>query len=284
MNNWKTHFYSLIIFLMMGSAIVIGGTSTLTVLDSTGATKTYFVVTNGSSQMLSAHVLCDQSAGANCATVDASHNLAVKDTNSDALLIAAQAGTATNGASYPGSSVAIGGDGLSAEPTVVTTGQLVPAMRDLVGKSVSSPYAPRELMLRGTASSTSNTAVDLIAAQGASVKIYVTNVECGRTERRDKCNYCPHQRRHANHAGDSRAAEQWWRRRQQRHVPSSTRHCREQEGPVHPRNFDHHRLLQRASLQGILSHEASICNSRYSCGTFVLARARTEYYRWRRHW
>lgn len=53
------------------------GTGTITVLDSTGATKTYAVTTNGSSQFISNMVICDQSAAANCAGVDSGHSLQI---------------------------------------------------------------------------------------------------------------------------------------------------------------------------------------------------------------
>lgn len=110
--------------------------------------------------------------------VDGSKQLKVIDGNSAALLAAAQAGTATNGATYPSASVGVGGDGLSAEPAAVTTGQIVPAMRDLVGKDVTSPYAPRELQLRCavTITGTGATTCTGMGAQGASVKIYITDL------------------------------------------------------------------------------------------------------------
>jgi hypothetical protein len=62
---------------LLASSFALAGSSTVTVLDSTGATKTFNVTTDGSGHFVSQYVVCDQSAAANCATVDSSHNLAV---------------------------------------------------------------------------------------------------------------------------------------------------------------------------------------------------------------
>lgn len=76
----------------------------------------------------------------------------------------------------------LGGDGSSTEPAKATTGNLTGAWFDLAGKTIISPYAARELMIRGSANAVSTTAVGLLGAQGTSVKIYVTDVQCGRTD------------------------------------------------------------------------------------------------------
>lgn len=69
----------------------------------------------------------------------------------------------------------------TAAPTAVTDGQVVNAMCGVEGKQVVLPYAIKELALRGSASTTANTATTLIAAQGASVKTYITGLQCSNT-------------------------------------------------------------------------------------------------------
>lgn len=68
---------------------------------------------------------------------------------------------------------------LSSEPAAATTTNPVPAMADLVGKQVTSPYANRENMVRCAVTITASTAATTctgMGAQGASVKIYVTDL------------------------------------------------------------------------------------------------------------
>lgn len=68
---------------------------------------------------------------------------------------------------------------LSSEPAAATTTNPVPAMADLVGKQVTSPYANRENMLRCAVTITASTAATTctgMGAQGASVKIYITDL------------------------------------------------------------------------------------------------------------
>jgi hypothetical protein len=89
--------------------------------------------------------------------------------------------TATSSA-YAANPLPGGGEGLSAEPGAVTTGHPVSSWLDLTGKQVTIPYAPRELRVSGTASSTGTGATTIIAAQGAGVKIYVTAVQCWRED------------------------------------------------------------------------------------------------------
>lgn len=62
--------------LLLASALVLlplaeasAGNSTITTKDAAGATKTFFVVTDGSGNFYAAGVLCDQSAAATCASV-----------------------------------------------------------------------------------------------------------------------------------------------------------------------------------------------------------------------
>ena len=92
------------------------------------------------------------------------------------------AGTANFGAAYPSSGIAPGGKAQSSEPAAATTGNLTASFFDLAGKQVTSPYANRENMVRGSASSTNTSAHTLIAAGGAGIKTYITAIQCGRTD------------------------------------------------------------------------------------------------------
>jgi hypothetical protein len=74
------------------------------------------------------------------------------------------------------------GDASSAEPAKATTGNLTGGWVDLTGKLVISPYAPRELMVRGSASTSSTLSVGLIGPQGSGVKAYITDIQCGRSD------------------------------------------------------------------------------------------------------
>lgn len=95
---------------------------------------------------------------------------------------AANWGVGATGSAVPANGSYGTGDAQSAEPTKATTGNLTGTFLDLTGKVVTSPYANRENMVRGSASATGTGATTLIAAGGASVKTYVTDVECGRSD------------------------------------------------------------------------------------------------------
>lgn len=89
------------------------------------------------------------------------------------------------GAAVPAGAAYMAGDALSAEPTAATTGNLTGAFLDLAGKLVTSPYANRENMLRCAVTitaSTSATTCTGMGAQGAGVKIYLTDVTCTRND------------------------------------------------------------------------------------------------------
>lgn len=96
----------------------------------------------------------------------------------DAHLTGVQAAPA---ASYPSAANAAGFRAQNAEPSsLATNGQLMPPATDLTGKVITSPYANKENMLRGTASTTGTGATTLIAAQ-TGLHIYVTGVQCKNT-------------------------------------------------------------------------------------------------------
>jgi hypothetical protein len=101
------------------------GNGTITVKDSAGTTQTFDVVTDGSGNFIQKNVNCDYLVGANCGTVDASHNQGVVvgeplpgGTNTlgsvNAILTSLPGGTATLGSvnailtSLPGGTNTIG--------------------------------------------------------------------------------------------------------------------------------------------------------------------------------
>ena len=92
-------------------------------------------------------------------------------------------GAAASGSSVSGNPMLDGGRAQNAEPSTVANGQAVAAAFDLAGKILTSPYANRENMLRGANSTTGTGATTLtgMGAQGTSVKIYVTDLECSNT-------------------------------------------------------------------------------------------------------
>ena len=117
-------------------------------------------------------------AGNSAAVADVA--LTVADPN---LRAAVNSGVGTPGVTSPSTDIAVGFNAVTAEPTKVTAGQNAAAYSDLVGKQIVSPYANREVMVRGSASTTGTGATTIIAASGsASLKTYVTDIECGRTD------------------------------------------------------------------------------------------------------
>ena len=71
----------------------------------------------------------------------------------------------------------------SSEQTKCTTTDTCWVAADLVGKLVTSPYANRENMARGTAAKTDTSAGTILSASGsASLKEYLTDIQCGRTD------------------------------------------------------------------------------------------------------
>jgi hypothetical protein len=84
----------------------------------------------------------------------------------------------------PGCGQEIGGVASSTEPAKTTTGYLVAAFHDLVGKYVTSPFANRENYLQCAVAMTTSgaTVCTGMGQQGANVKIYVTDVSCTRSD------------------------------------------------------------------------------------------------------
>jgi hypothetical protein len=86
------------------------------------------------------------------------------------------AGTAAHDAAVSGNPVLMGLEARTTAPTAVSNGDAVRAQADSLGKQVALLGAPHELDVRGNATYTNTTAADVIAAQGAGVKIVVTSL------------------------------------------------------------------------------------------------------------
>jgi hypothetical protein len=85
--------------------------------------------------------------------------------------------TAASTASTTGPQVMV--NGVTAEPTAVTNGQAIQATADLVGKTVTSPYAVSDLLVSGvTAAMTGTTSTSIIAAPASGLRNYVTQITC----------------------------------------------------------------------------------------------------------
>ena len=93
------------------------------------------------------------------------------------------AGGVTEGTTFTGLvASAIFGRAQNGERAAVSNGQTVGLATDLYGKLVTSPWANRENMVRGSSSTAGTAATTLIPAQGVGIKIYVTSMQCFRTD------------------------------------------------------------------------------------------------------
>lgn len=86
------------------------------------------------------------------------------------------AGDVAHDAADGGNPIKTGGKALTAEPTAVAANDRVNDLRDTLGRGVVLNGALAESRLDGKANYTNDTAADVIAAQGAGVKIVVTSV------------------------------------------------------------------------------------------------------------
>lgn len=65
----KARLWSAVTGLLFAAGIALAGSGTITIKDGAGSNQVYAVTVDGSGNFLSRVVLCDQAAGANCATV-----------------------------------------------------------------------------------------------------------------------------------------------------------------------------------------------------------------------
>lgn len=114
------------------------------------------------------YVACDTHA----VTQSGTWNVGTVTTVSDAQV----QGKAAHDAAVSGNPVLQGGEARATEPTAVASGDAVRLIADLVGKLVVRPHTIPELQVSGVASATGTGDTSVIAAQGAGVRIYVTEV------------------------------------------------------------------------------------------------------------
>lgn len=192
------------------------GTGTITTKDAGAVTRTFDVITDGSGNFGSVTAICDGAAIANCLTVKAASTAAVATdlalvtrtadggdvslgakadahSCSSASAIAClgqidddvKTGASATGSAVPAGAIYEAGLASSSEPTKATTGNLTGVLLDLAGKVVTSPFSNRESQLQCAVTITASTAATTctgMGAQGASVKIYVTDVTCTRND------------------------------------------------------------------------------------------------------
>lgn len=102
------------------------------------------------------------------------HDEDLNDVFSDAIEIQ---GDAAHDAAIAGNPVRLGGRAINSELTAVANGDAVDLVATLAGKLVNLPYANPEQQVSGTAGPITDTSTtQVIAAQGAGVKIYITEV------------------------------------------------------------------------------------------------------------
>lgn len=91
-------------------------------------------------------------------------------------------GVTASGATSTENPIANGCLAKTATPTAVTDGQKVEGLCDALGRSVTSPWSVPANYVSGTGNTTSTGATTIIAAPGASIKLYITSVQCFRTD------------------------------------------------------------------------------------------------------
>jgi hypothetical protein len=93
--------------------------------------------------------------------------------------VLSQQGPIAAGATQTANPLPGGCTATNVEPTAVTTGQAVAQACGLSGKLINLPYANKENMARGAGSSTSTTAITILAASGSASQFeYLTSVQC----------------------------------------------------------------------------------------------------------
>lgn len=166
-----------------GSAVGSAGTASAQVISIQGiASMTPVQVSQATAASLNATIVGTGTAGSAAGGILTVQGVASMTPFLSNPGTAANWGVGATGSATPANAISNGFDAQSAEPSKATTGNLTAAFGDLTGKLVTSPYANRENMVRGSASATGTGATTLIAAGGASVKTYVTDVECGRSD------------------------------------------------------------------------------------------------------
>jgi len=118
------------------------------------------------------------------ANVNASNQLSVSVDNTPAV---SQSGAWTvgsnsaTGSAVPANAFFNGARAQNAEATADTNGQLVGLAADLVGKLIVMPYANKENFISGLANTSTTNSIQVVAAQAAGLKIYVTGFSIANT-------------------------------------------------------------------------------------------------------
>lgn len=119
----------------------LAGAGTITTKDAGGSTQTFVVVTDGSGHFLASTVLCDGTAGARCAQIDANNNLGIVLPAETTKVIGTvrnlgNAGAifdfAGQNASSPANSILTGCQ-FNTTPTTITSGNASPCQLDNAG-------------------------------------------------------------------------------------------------------------------------------------------------------
>jgi hypothetical protein len=90
-------------------------------------------------------------------------------------------GAEVQGAAATGGVTRDGCRAATAIPTAVADTQAVDPMCSKEGRVVTAPFAPTDLAAKGYATTNANTATTVIASPGASVKLYITSMQCFNT-------------------------------------------------------------------------------------------------------
>lgn len=90
----------------------------------------------------------------------------------------AAVGEIAHDAADSGNPVKVGGKGLSADPTAVSTADRVNALFDLIGRIVVAPYTIPQNLTRGQNASpiTNTTSTQVVAAPAGSLRLFVTTI------------------------------------------------------------------------------------------------------------
>jgi hypothetical protein len=140
--------------------------SALRVTLATDSTGVLSVDDNGGSLTVDGTVTANLAAGTN--------NIG----DVDVLTLPGVAGTVAHDGADSGNPVKVGGYATSSERTAVASGDRADFITDLVGKQIVLPFANPENFVSGaqTTSMTGTSDTEVIAAQGAGVRLYITTV------------------------------------------------------------------------------------------------------------
>lgn len=103
----------------------------------------------------------------------------------DGSVTATCVGNAAHDAAVSGNPVLTAAEARSSENTAVANGDVARLITDLVGKLITSPYAPSDLTWQGTGSKTDTSDLAVKAAAGSGVRNYITSIIVANTSSTD---------------------------------------------------------------------------------------------------